>query len=42
MEIADALHLASSTVFSGFATMDKRLSTKAATLAVNSNLQPLS
>jgi predicted nucleic-acid-binding protein len=38
MDIADALHLASSTVFSGFATMDKRLSTKAASLAGNLNI----
>jgi len=38
MDVADALHLASSTVFSCFATMDKRMSTKAARLAVNSNI----
>jgi len=42
MDVADALHVASSTVFSGFATMDKRLSTKAAGLAVNSNIQLVS
>ena len=38
MDIADALHLASSEVFSGFATMDKRLSNKAASLPVNHNI----
>ena len=38
MDVADALHLASSTAFSGFATMDKRLSTKSASLAANSNI----
>jgi predicted nucleic-acid-binding protein len=38
MDVADALHLASSAVFSGFATMDKRLSTKAGRLAGNHNL----
>jgi predicted nucleic-acid-binding protein len=35
MDVADALHLASSTVFSGFATLDKRLAAKAAGLAGN-------
>lgn len=38
MDVADALHLASSEVFSGFATMDKRLSNKAASLSVNHNI----
>lgn len=39
MDVADALHFASSTVLSGFATMDKRLATKAAGLAANANIQ---
>ncbi len=34
MDFADALHLASSTSCSGFATMDRRMATKASTLAV--------
>ena len=38
MDVADALHLASSVVFSGFATMDKRLSNKGASLAGNHNI----
>jgi len=38
MDIADALHLASSTAFTGFATMDKRLSTRCASLAGNHNI----
>jgi predicted nucleic-acid-binding protein len=38
MDVADALHLASSSVFSGFATMDKRLSAKGASLAGNHNI----
>lgn len=35
MDFADALHLASSTPHDAFATMDKRLSSKAANLAPN-------
>jgi predicted nucleic-acid-binding protein len=38
MDVAGALHLASSAVFSGFATMDKRLSNKGASLAGNHNI----
>jgi predicted nucleic-acid-binding protein len=34
MDFADALHLASSTLCSGFATMDRRMTAKAAKLAV--------
>jgi len=34
MDFADALHLASSTSCSGFATMDHRMATKAGTVAV--------
>ena len=38
MDVADALHLSSSAVFSGFATMDKRLSNKSASLTGNHNI----
>ena len=38
MDVADALHLASSAVFSGFATMDKRLLSKCNSLAGNHNI----
>lgn len=39
MDFADALHLASSASCTGFATMDRRLSAKAARLAAGCNLQ---
>ena len=38
MDVADALHLASSAVFSGFATLDKRLLNKCSSLAGNHNI----
>jgi predicted nucleic-acid-binding protein len=38
MDVADALHLASGADFTGFATIDKRLSIKADSLAINHNI----